>query len=366
MSDGWERGEFCSTLIFDLARLDLALLERAGWSKGPWVPGSTDDGDQPSRFSLPERSKFLLNGAPFERLLEPDNRMHRSYSNMTSRALQVEAAEMIVAGDGGDGRSYLIVHLSSRADRAAQESIGQLAEMARPGRKMSRELLDVILPKTVSARPEGARAASVSLSVDPGEASGGLTQWEGSSGVERRLADLMTLAADTRVVDRPFLPARVVTPTVDLAVSSTSVAAVRRKVTESGVLTDEHARELQTFWTDALLVELEQHDAAIVWSERVRGYVAGGRLRYWAHFARRYRKWRTISSWEAMVDHPVEAAIADGVRAELRTDRLLSRIEAEIEDHATASSTRATWVLAVAVAALGLFPAIDSIKHILS
>jgi hypothetical protein len=142
------------------------------------------------------------------------------------------------------------------------------------------------------------------------------------------------------------------------------VAAVRRKVAESGQLEDEHARELQTFWTDVLLLELEQHDAALAWSEKVREYVDGGRFRYWAQFARRYRTWRTVSSWEVMVDHPVEAAIADGVRAELRTDRLLSRVEAEIEDHATASSTRATWVLAVAVAVLGLFPTIEAIKNV--
>jgi hypothetical protein len=367
VSDSPDRTEFCSTVIYPLASIDLRGLG-AGWTRGPYMPTRTA-GSGKSRFSAANRLRYIGNASALEPLFDETNRAHavlaREHEQFT-----IDAIELIALDDSWSSHpGLLIVHLTQRPDAAPQAALERLARMARLGRAECRQLLAAVDEPTGRWDVNDAvpRAATVSQSITPPGDAPGLVRWEGSDAGDRRLVDLLTLPDTTRTLSTP-LPVHTSrpSPVVEMAVSGTSVAAVRRKALPVELeLSPGQIEEVQTFWTDAAVIELAQKYAAQSLVDVTLRKARTQRFKRWSKLAKDYRAWRTSSAWEAGIDHPVEAAVGRLMRDELGTERLLVQVDRELSDHDAVSVRRAAWLLSLVVGVFGIPPFIDAVASLI-
>ncbi|UYM04715.1 hypothetical protein [Solicola gregarius] len=326
------RDPFFATLALPLASVPS---RGPDWSRGAYLA------DVP-HYRLEDRVRFYANTDPLAALLRTDLRSHVAI-DLVDEYVRAVAVEVVPTPDDWSAvAGYLVVHLEATTDAPEIAALTQLGRLARPATEDSERLLGSLAQRTAVDTDRWplapiARAPSLCLSGTPDDDSVGLVRWPGSTPTQRRLVDLVTMPAYGRQVPTPFeLDVNRPTPSYLVAASGSSVAAVRVRTVR-----DDHVAEMRTHWLDALLVELTQHDTAIALVERARDMVPESSGGDWRKFEQRFRRWRTVSAWQASTDHPLEAALASFVRAEIRTDSLVSRVEAELADHARAAVLRA-------------------------
>lgn len=375
-------GQFATTLIFPLASLRLGDLDPAQWLPGPWepglehAPGGAYIKEASSGFSSKDRRMYFANPDVVKPYLRKKFRRHR-HCDVTDhgRTLRLDAMEVVRVPEGWNKSRFLLVHLVAIGNDP-KASLATLATLARPQTNGWQELanhLDLIGGEESGWTHSRSlpRAASISLSQQPRRGERGLIDWPGGTPEQFRLADMLTLPRNGRTLSREYAPdLRRPSPVFEIAVSGTSVSAVRVNAEAAGKrLDDRHISELRTYWTDAFLVELAQQDTAEALIRETRKLVKKSRIArvrnpfLWSQFARKFRQWRTDRSWQAAIDHPMDSAIAQMAREQLGTPRLLERVEADIADHERASTARATWFLSVGVAIVGIVPLIRSIER---
>jgi hypothetical protein len=350
------RTPFFSTLTFPLTRLDFGGLRAGGWEPGP-AYGSHELFDADSR-------QQLHPGSELERLLAPEERLH-SHREVRSERLDVVASEIVRTTDHwGELAGYLIVHLESRGDTSNNSGMAELGAIARPNTEESTALLRQLGSGVTDQRSspweiaEIDRVPTLSLSALGKEGDVGLVRWPGSTPEERRLADLTVLRMNDGKVNRRF-PLEVIRPTPShlLSGSLLSVGVVRIRS-----LRPDHVVRMRTLWSDAFLLEVVLHHEIRGVARRVRVLAPQGDRATWQEVERRFRTWRTTQVWDRRTDHPMELAIAELARKNFGSDELISRVQSEIDDHATAMAvqqsdrlTRSVLLLTIASLVIPLF-----------
>lgn len=359
--------ELCCTVVYPLSKVDLGALETPGWSRGPYSPERS--AGRARRFSAANRLRYIGNASALEPLFDESNRAHRTVAEEHEQFV-VDAIEVIALDRHWSSHAgLLVVHLVHRAGTAPQAALERLARIARPGRAECRQLLEAVSEPTGgwTVDEDIPRAATVSQSIEPPADTAGLVRWDGSNAGDRRLVDLLTLPDTTRTLSTPFpIRSSRPSPVVEMAVSGTSVAAVRRKaLPRERELSAGQIEEVQTFWTDAVVIELSQKYAAQYIVDVTLEKARSQRFKRWSKLARRYRAWRTSSAWEAGIDHPVEATVGRLLRDELGTERMLDQVDRELSDHDSVSVQQAAWLLSLVVGVFGIPPFIDAVANLI-
>jgi len=358
--------EFCTTVIYPLKAVGLRSLDDS-WTRGPYTP--TRSAGRSSRFSAANRLRYIGNASALEPLFDETNRAHRTVFAEHEQFV-IEAIEVVVLDESWSSHAgLLIVHLTQLAGAAPQAALERLARIARLGRAECRALLEAVSDPSSSwtVNESIPRAATVSQSIEPPDDTPGLVRWEGSDAGDRRLVDLLTLPDTTRTLSKPLpFDSSRPSPVVQMAVSGSSVAAVRRKALPRELeLSPGQIEEVQTFWTDAAVIELSQKYAAQSLVDVTLKKARTQRFKRWSKLAKEYRAWRTSSAWEAGIDHPVEAAVGRLMREELGTERLLVQVDRELSDHDAVSVRQAAWLLSIVVGVLGIPPFIDAVAGLI-
>lgn len=344
---------FYSVLIYPLRQLDVDSLQSKPWAGGPLYSGVTRGG---RKIDLSSRMNFYANSLPVEALLSGDVRRH-AFVDLKFGHLKVLAIETISREvEWTDIRGYLIVHVEQAPGAPEIASIALLSQVARPLKVKSRAMLEAIVEMVTPTTPtpwmlyDVPRALSLSLSEEPSPDEVGLVRWEGSLPWEQRLADLVTLPKDGRLVSQPFaLTTTRPTPSYLVGASGAAVGVIRLRA-----LRRDHVAEMRTLWLDAFMVEIVQHDSLVGLVGLLPNVVQGASDRRWSALNREFRAWRTVWAWQASTDHPMESGLAARTRNSLGTDVLVGRVEAELFDHAQAELTAANERIGAAVLLLTL------------
>ena len=358
--------EFCTTVIYPLTAVDVSALGD-GWTRGPYTPPKS--AGKSSRFSAANRLRYIGNASALEPLFDDSRRAHRRVA-AEHEQFMIDAVEVVVLDEHWSAHAgLLIVHLTHHAAHAPQAALERLARIARLGRAECRELFAAVAgpPGSWTVNESIPRAATVSQSIAPPDDTPGLVRWDGSDAGDRRLVDLLTLPDTTRTLSKPLdFDSSRPSPVVQMAVSGSSVAAVRRKALPREIeLSVGQIEEVQTFWTDAAVIELAQKYAAQSLVDVTLKKAREQRFKRWSTLAKEYRAWRTSSAWEAGIDHPVEAAVGRLLREELGTERLLVQVDRELSDHDAVSVRHAAWLLSLVVGVFGIPPFIDAVANLI-
>lgn len=313
-----------------------------------WIPGPLPMGDDDPREEY--RLAFYADPRPAEELLRPDRRWWCVPPRSATRQLVIVHAELLQHDPSWSSiGAHLVLHVETTDTATASSAPTELADLVRPGTALFRQLVAARLPDwELLYVTDVRRAASLSLSAAPEAHETGLIRWPGQEPVVGRMVDLVVLRKNRVNVSMPFpLVTEQPTPSHALAASGHSMAVVRLRP-----VANQHVARLRTSWLDAYLLELLRYEEVQGVAAAIKDLSLTNDQRRWQSLGEAFRRFRSTNLWDAGSDHPMEAAIARRLRAELGTDELIARIQSEIEDHTDALQTAATNRLEVAVLAL--------------
>ena len=349
-----------AALVFhlpDLGRADLVSL--SGWQAGSYRP------DRGARPEVDDRVSRYRDAGPVQAMIAEDSRRWLPLDHEID-GVRLVGAEVVSHEPAGPGTSWmrfghLVLHVETVPGAPAGKAWQALGLLARA----RSEVYDAFLARVEDVphpRP-GRRAAGLLLSGLPGEHEYAMNRWHGSTALDRRLADLVTLRQRSAEVATPFeLVGGSPTPSYRMAVSGHTVALVRLQ----GFDPHRHGDLLRSAWLDAFMLELVQYEALRQLETRLRR-VQDGADDDWRRLADSFRRYRLQQVWSAGSDHPLERALAQRLRGELGTDEVAARLQQELDDHvaaaAASASTRmnaALFALAVGALLIPLFVAMDA------
>jgi len=330
---------FSATAVLPLQDVDLELLGDE-WTIGPFRAPGTLEALRTS--SYPDRTSI-------QALLDPSRRRVHTASHSTEQ-LVLESAEVVLHDrDWTPIRGHLLLHLASAPTASASAAPTQLGQVVRPGTVTSAELISALPDAGAFTLGEAIRGGSICLSGVPSAGEEALVRWEGQDQLQGRLTDLVVLRRDSATVARPFeLDVDHPTPSYLLTGSGMALAVGRLRA-----VSKDHIQRLRTFWTDAYLLELAQFEELQELATQLRS-LGDQRGSDWRQAALKFRRYRTRAVWAASSDRTMEGAVSVRIRQQLGTDELVSRIQAELDDHSRAAQTRSAETLNVVLLALTL------------